>query len=248
MDGQDPEHPVVVLAQVALGLLRRPVLGDRGDREERPLAPVQRARRIEHRPTERAQEDRGPADLEGILGQAHQVALATERLDPGELLAAPVQEVPGRLMLDGDRVEDRPDRRAVVGRRLAIGAPGRPELAGDPDHLGPDRHVLALRAFEDPGRAQLGVLEGVTHLRREQLRRRGGPRPRSAGRTTSRRWTSRSASARPARRPRPPGGGAAGRPPPGRPGPTASPAATRVVDELDDPGQLLEGRLGVEAG
>ena len=95
VDREQPQHPVVVLAEVALGLLGRPVLGDRRDREERLLALVERTGRIEHRAAERAQEDRRPADLERVVGEADELALAAERLDPGELGAAPVEEVLG---------------------------------------------------------------------------------------------------------------------------------------------------------
>ncbi len=148
-------------------------------------------------------------------------------------------------MLDGDRVEDGPDRRSVVGGRLAIGAPGRPQLAGDPDHLGPDRDVLALGAFEDPGRAQVGVLEGMAHLRREQLRAEAtlalGARQDDVAEMDLQVGEG-------------PSGRLRGRPEAIQQGGDLRVGGGRrltrshgVVDELDDPGQLLEGRLGVEA-
>ena len=139
VDGEEPEHPVVVLAEIALGLLGRPVVGDRGDREERLLALVERSRRVEHRPAERPQEDRRPADLERLVGQPDEVVLAAERLDPAELGAAEVEGLLGRRMLDRDGVEDALDDRRVIARNGQIRAPHRPDLASDPDHLGADR-------------------------------------------------------------------------------------------------------------
>ena len=87
VDREDPEMPVVVLAEPALGLLRRPVVGDRGDAEERLLALVERAWRIKHRAAERAQEDGCPHDLERLIRETDDVVLATEGLDVGQLLA-----------------------------------------------------------------------------------------------------------------------------------------------------------------
>ncbi len=49
-------------------------------------------------------------------------------------------------------------------------APGGPQLAGDPDHLGPDGDVLALRTLEDPlGRELIGP-KRVPKLPGEELR------------------------------------------------------------------------------
>ena len=154
MDRQQPEHPVVVLAQVRLALLVGPVVGHRGDREERLLALVQRPGRRQHRAAERAQEDRRPADLERLVGEADEVALAAERLDPGVLLAAEVEQVVGRRVLGGDRVEDAADERRRRRRDGAsTRAPGRPQLArrGGPSRPGPPRTRARPRPGSAPG-------------------------------------------------------------------------------------------------
>ena len=169
VDGQQPEHPVVVLAQVRLALLLGPVVGHRGDREERLLALVERPGRAEHRAAEGAQEDRRPLDLERLVGQADQVVLGAERLDPGVLGAAEVEQVVGLRVLQRDRVEDAADEAALVVRDRPAAAPRRPELAGEADHLGTDGDVLALRAGQDPLRRQGLRAHRVPHLGREQL-------------------------------------------------------------------------------
>ena len=112
---------------------------------------------LEHRPAERAQEDRRPADLERLVGEADEVALAAERLDPAQLGAAEVEELVGGRVLDGDRVEDRagPPRRRPRAA-AASPQPGGPDLAGDPDHLRADRIELALGPGLDRRRRQLG--------------------------------------------------------------------------------------------
>ena len=91
VDRQDTQHPVVVLAQVGLALRLGPVVGHRGDREERLLAPFQRPGRRQHRAAERTQKDRCPPDLERFVGQVEEIALRTERLDPGVLRTAEVE-------------------------------------------------------------------------------------------------------------------------------------------------------------
>ena len=93
VDRQDPKHPVVVLAQVGLALRLGPVVGHRGDREERLLASFQRPGRRQHRAAERTQKDRRPLDLERFVGQAEEIALHTECLDPGVLRTAEVEQV-----------------------------------------------------------------------------------------------------------------------------------------------------------
>src|ERR1019366_2722010 len=85
VDREDPDHSVVVFAEVAFGLLGRPVSGDWGDRKETLLATVEGTWPVEHRAAEGTQEDRRPADLEGLLGQPDEILQAAEVLDPEEL-------------------------------------------------------------------------------------------------------------------------------------------------------------------
>ena len=73
-------------------------------------------------------------------------------------------------------------------------APCRPQLAREPDHLGAHGLVFALGAGQDPFRRQCRRSASCGASSRRTARRRGGPRPRSPGRTTSRRWRLRSAS------------------------------------------------------
>ena len=178
VDREESEHPVVILAEVALDLLGRPVLGDRCDAEERFLGLVERARRVEHRSAERPQEYGRPHDLERFVGHAEDVPLAAERLDPPELRAAEVEEVLRLLVLSGDRVEDRPDGLGLGGRlapgrcgrrQRPIRFPDRPRLAREADHLGPNRGVLALGALEHLVRRQVDA-ERVAKLGREEIR------------------------------------------------------------------------------
>ena len=82
MDGEQPQHAAVVLAQVGLAALIAPVVRHWRDGEERVEAAVERAGRNEHRAAEGAQEARRPHDLQRLVGQANQVALGDERLDP----------------------------------------------------------------------------------------------------------------------------------------------------------------------
>ena len=172
----------------------RPVVGHRGDREERLLALVERSGRREHRAAERAQERRRPADVERLVGHADQVAFRAERLDPGGLRATPVEEVVGRRVLGGDRVEDAADQRAlVVGARPVAGTRSA-TLAGQPDHLGPDRDVLPLGRGQDPlGRQASDRI--VWRIFRAKRSRPSRASPSLAGRTTSRRCVSNAASA-----------------------------------------------------
>ena len=138
VDAQQPEHPLVVLAEVRLALLVGPVVGHRRDREERLLALVERPRRREHRAAERAQEDRRPADLERLVGQADDVALAAERLDPGESprgtsRAGRRPSGARRRPRRARRGRSRPRRRGAAGRRTrsATGrAPAGPSRRG----------------------------------------------------------------------------------------------------------------------
>ena len=99
-------------------------------------------------------------------------------------------------VLGGDRVEDAADerrrrRRASGGRR----APRRPQLAGEPDHLGPDGHVVALGRPRGSAPASAPSSASCGASSRRTARGRAGPRPRSPGRTTSRRCASNAASA-----------------------------------------------------
>ena len=118
VDGEQPEHPRVVLAQVRLLALLRPILGDRGDREEGLLVGFERPGGIEHRAAEGTHEGRRPADVERFVCQPDQVALAAERLDPLELLAAEVEQLLGRRVVGGDRVEDAAHQALLVGGRF----------------------------------------------------------------------------------------------------------------------------------
>ena len=53
------------------------------------------------------------------------------------------------LMLSRDRVEHTANERAVLGGTRFVGSPGRPEVAGEADHLPADRLVFPLGGFED---------------------------------------------------------------------------------------------------
>ena len=197
-------------------------------------------------PAERAQEDRRPADLERLVGQADEVALDAERLDPGVLRAAEVEQVVRLGMLGGDGVEHAADERAR--RRRDAGSPG--HQAGHRSRASRTisartARVLALRLGQDPLRGQRLGAHRVAHLRREELRaepalavaRRQddvaqmgleGGQGRAAGRR---------------------GGGQARQDGGDAPDPSAAAASAgdeRVVDELLDPRQLAERRLGLE--
>ncbi len=169
MDREEAEHPVVVLAQVGLALLRRPVVGDRGDREEGREAPIEHARRDEHRPTECPQERRRPADVERLVDDADDVVLRAERLDPRVLLPTEVEQGGGVLVLVRDRVEHPTDERAVLGGSRFSGSPGRPQIAGEPDHLAANGLVFALGRGEDMFRRQRRRAHRVAHLPGEQV-------------------------------------------------------------------------------
>ena len=96
--------------------------------------------------------------------------LAAERLDPADLRAAEVEDRLPVWMLDGDRVEDFPDRRrVVVGRRLPLD-PAWPDLAGDPDHLRTDGRILLIRPVTNRVDRDVVGAEGVAELLGEQIR------------------------------------------------------------------------------
>ncbi len=135
---------------------------------------------------------------------------------------------------------------SVVGRRQRlVGPPGRPKVAGQSDHLGTDRGVVAIGRLEDVFGGQRRIGEGMTELLGEQV----GPEESIAGRVgddvvsqvglqasdcslggfrcgaeAGQDGTDSDVS----------GGGGLG-------------LAEGVVCQLGDAGQLLERRLGVEA-
>ena len=180
VDRQEPQLPVVVLAQVALHLLRRPVLVHRGDGEERLLALVERPWRVEHRATEAAQELRRPPDVERLVDERDHVVVAAERLDPGELRDAHIEELVGAGVIARDDVQGAAHQRRLVVRYGLAWSQLRPQLRGQPEHLPADRGELALRDLEQRVRRRLGVAQRMAELRREPLRpeetvtRRGG--------------------------------------------------------------------------
>src|SRR4029079_17511606 len=124
----------VVLAQHRLHLLIAPRLRRRGDGEKAVEAPVARSRRNEPRSAEGTQEWRGPDDLERIVREADEGALANEGEDPGVLVAAEVEGRIGLRMVDRNGVENPAGEGiGVVGHRL-LADPGRPEVPSDPRH------------------------------------------------------------------------------------------------------------------
>ncbi len=242
---QQPEHPVVVLAEIRLGLLGGPIVGDRRHGEERLLALVERSGRVEHRATERPHENRRPTDLERVVGQADEIAVPAERLDPTELLAAEVEDRLALRMLEGDRVEHLPDRRRVVVRHRAVLEPLRPDLAGDPDHLGPDRGELGGRLLRDGVDRHLVRSERVEQLPGEQV----GAQPALPVRTGQNPFSEMAFEPGEGRprdlcgRPETWGDGGDGRVGRLRGGRRAK----RVVDELGDAGELGDRLLRVES-
>ena len=253
VDREEPEHPVVVLAQVGLGLLGRPVLGDRRDREERLLALVERTRRIEHRAAEGAHEDRRPADLERLVGEAHDRTVHHEVLDPDHLVAAELEDVVRLRVGRRDGVEHLADRGTVgrleVGRvrrrgdrQRSVGQPGRPEVARQPDHLGADGVVLALRPVRDLVRRHL-ALQRVPQLLREE--RATQPALALAVRQDD---IPKMHFERANGRARRPGGRLKSRADRRHPRIVSGPrrVGESVPDQLIDPGQLAQGRFGVQ--
>src|SRR5579859_6952346 len=99
VDREQPQLAAVLLAQVRLALLVGPVVGHGRDGEEAVEASVERAWRDEHRPAEGPQERRGPDDLQGLLREAHEVALPDEGLDALVLRAAVVEQLVARGMV-----------------------------------------------------------------------------------------------------------------------------------------------------
>ncbi len=159
-------------------LLGRPVLGRGGDAEEALLALVERARRIQQGAPEGTQEDGSPANLERLAGQSDDAAGAHERLDPGELRAAVIEQRLRPLVTPRDRVEHSPDGLAVGGLGASggccaghrpVGYPCRPELTRQADHLATNGAVFMVGPLEDLLAGQV-ALEGVAQLGREEPR------------------------------------------------------------------------------
>ena len=122
--------------------------------------------------------------------------LRAERLDPGVLRAAEVEQVVRLGMLRGDRVEHAPDERAlVVGQRLVAG-----HQVG---HSSRASRTISARTAAYSRSAAARIRSGVSvvrahrvaHLRPRTARRPSRPSPSLAGRTTSRRCVSNAASA-----------------------------------------------------
>ena len=105
----------------------------------------ERTRRVQEGAPVGAHEHRRPDDLERLLGQADDVVLAAERLDPGDLAVAPVDEV--RRAADAPRAIASSTR--VMSACAAASSPGATSGSGasgthcgqisrgQPEHLGP---------------------------------------------------------------------------------------------------------------
>ena len=140
--------------------------------------------RDEHRAAEGAQEDRRPADVERLVGQADEVALRAEGLDPGVLGAAEIEQVVGSRVLRRDRVEHAADEAAVVGGRGSSGRATSATGRGESDHLAADGRELPSAA----ARIRSGVSASeriVWRIFRANSSRPRRPSPSLAGRTTS---------------------------------------------------------------
>ena len=174
----------------------RPVVGHRGDREERLLALVERAGRAEHRAAEGAQEDRRPLDLERLVGQADQVASRRRRprsgrsrrgrnragRPPSDARARWRPARPGRA---------RPRRPGSAGRRTTS---ARARGPGGPSRPGRRRTRARRRPWIRSG---VSVSERIVwRILVANRSRPSRPSPSLAGRTTSRRWVSKPATAR----------------------------------------------------
>ena len=150
--------------------LGRPVVGHRGDREERRLARVERPGRDEHRPAERAQERRRPADVERLVGEADEVAARDRTPRSGRSRRGRNRAAPRPGMLGRDGVEDAAHERAVVvrdgRRRGATSATGR-RRAG-PSRPGRRRTRARRRTGSAPAVSVVGA-HRVAHLAGEQL-------------------------------------------------------------------------------
>ncbi len=147
VDRQDSQRAAVVLAQHRGDLVVGPIVGRRRDREEAVEALVQRPGRDEHRAAERPQERRRPDDLERLVRQADEIALANEVLDVPMLLAAEVEQLGGLRVVLPDGIEHAAGQRVGVVRHRIVADPGRPQLARQARHLGAD---LVVRGCGSP--------------------------------------------------------------------------------------------------
>ena len=110
-------------------------------------------------------------DLERLVGEADEVALAAERLDPGVLLAAEVEQVVGLRVLGGDGVEDAADERLLVVRAAAARAArsARARARAGPSRPGPRTYSRSAAARIRSGVSVVGA-HRVAHLLGEQRR------------------------------------------------------------------------------
>ena len=110
VDRRQVDLAVVLLGQIRVHLVGRPVVGRRGHEVERLLAFVERARRVEHRAGELAKEGRCPVDLERLVGDGDDVVAPAELDDAAVALAAVPHEVGGGVMSPTDCGGDDADR------------------------------------------------------------------------------------------------------------------------------------------
>ena len=96
--------------------------------------------------------------------------VAAERLDPGELRDAHVEQLVGAGVIARDDVQGAAHQRRLVVRYGLARSQLRPQLRGQPEHLPADRGELALRDLEQRLGCRLGVAQRMAKLRREPLR------------------------------------------------------------------------------
>ena len=166
VDRRQVDLAVVLLGEERLPLLRRPLLGRRGHEVERLLPFVERTRGVEHGSGDFAQEGGRPVDLERLVGDGDDIVALAELDDVAVALAAVLDQLVGRMVSATDRRRDR-RHRPRVGRVLAAialrrgewldGDPLAPDLAGDADHLGPNRGVLDACLGHDLGAGHVGT-------------------------------------------------------------------------------------------
>ena len=82
-------------------------------------------------------------------------------------------------MIGGDRVEDPAHQPLFVGGRFGAREPGRPQLRRDPNHLGADGAVVALRLVRGSARASARPSASCGAFSRRTAWHPAGPRPRS---------------------------------------------------------------------
>ena len=245
MDGQQAEHPVVVLAQVRLALLRRSSRRASGVIAKNAFWPLSSGPgEIEHRAAEGAQEDRRPADVERLVGEADEVVFRgrtprSARSPRGRSRAA--RPAPGAR---GDGVEDAADdgRLVVAGTVVAGRQAGQSSRASRTSSA---RTASNSRSAAARIRSGVSVSERIVwRILRAKSSAPRRPSPSLAGRTTSRRCALEGGERGL--------GGVAAASRRGRsaatPGP--SPAADRRSQassiSSSTPGQLLERGLGLE--